>query len=452
MRTSIVRLFSALVLGAPLLQGGVARADIPRAFDWTEYGVVTPVRDQGKGLCCWAIASTEAVEANWAIRRKRNVTLSPQPILDRTQQAGGSMIRVGLEDLKKNGTALEADYPSAYVPGALRNLPMPYRPAVWSYVAKDGSRPTVALMKNALLQHGPLALAVFSTKAFQDYRGGVFSEAAPTANPKDCNHAILLVGWDDSKGAWKIKNSWGTQWGEAGYMWITYNSDHIGDEAAWVECIATGPVVTPPVGPLTPGVQPLVPVTPGGQPVYAQVGQVPAVVIQRLVPAYLVVAPRVCTVVRPVRPLTPAVCPPVRPVRPVAPTVCPKVPTVRPSVPMVRPSGPRVQPHAPGVRPPHPPVRPHAPVVRPPAPTVRPHAPTLHPRAPVIRPPMPTVRPHGSAVRPATTAPVKTRQVAPRPAPAVRRPAPATRPAPRPATRVTVHASTTHRIQTSRRR
>ena len=59
------------------------------------------------------------------------------------------------------------------------------------------------------------------------------------------NHGVTLIGWDDSKvagdrkGAWLIKNSWGTGWGtaaggpERGYMWIAYGSNNIGYGAAW---------------------------------------------------------------------------------------------------------------------------------------------------------------------------------------------------------------------------
>jgi C1A family cysteine protease len=72
--------------------------------------------------------------------------------------------------------------------------------------------------------------AVNATRAFQAYKGGVFNER----DPGRINHAILLVGWDDAKGAWLMKNSWGVRWGEAGYMWIDYKSNSVGTAAAWV--------------------------------------------------------------------------------------------------------------------------------------------------------------------------------------------------------------------------
>lgn len=79
-----------------------------------------------------------------------------------------------------------------------------------------------------------------ATLAFQGYKSGVFNE---NANDNGINHAIVIVGWDDAKGAWRIKNSWSTGWGEAGYMWIKYGSNDIGYAATWV--LPVGPKVPP---------------------------------------------------------------------------------------------------------------------------------------------------------------------------------------------------------------
>ena len=55
------------------------------------------------------------------------------------------------------------------------------------------------------------------------------------------NHCVTIVGWDDSKQAWLVKNSWGTGWGstcgfgtERGYIWIKYGCDNIGLFPGWV--------------------------------------------------------------------------------------------------------------------------------------------------------------------------------------------------------------------------
>jgi cathepsin L len=86
-------------------------------------------------------------------------------------------------------------------------------------------------MKQALCAYGPLSVCVRVTSAFQAYHSGVFNQNDPGA----INHCVTLVGWNDAKGAWLIKNSWGTGWGMNGYMWIKYGSNSIGKLALWVK-------------------------------------------------------------------------------------------------------------------------------------------------------------------------------------------------------------------------
>src|SRR5262249_24463421 len=101
-------------------------------------------------------------------------------------------------------------------------------------------QPSVSQLKEALTAHGPLYVAVFSrTRAFHEYRGGVHRE---DLDHDRTSHAVLLVGWDDSRGggAWRIKNCWGERWGEKGSMWIAYGSNNLGNHAAAVEAWPAG--------------------------------------------------------------------------------------------------------------------------------------------------------------------------------------------------------------------
>jgi cathepsin L len=59
---------------------------------------------------------------------------------------------------------------------------------------------------------------------FQCYTGGVFN----SSNQGNVNHFVTLCGWDDTRGAWRLKNTWGTGWGESGYMWIAYGCHDVG--------------------------------------------------------------------------------------------------------------------------------------------------------------------------------------------------------------------------------
>lgn len=104
--------------------------------------------------------------------------------------------------------------------------------ASWDYVNSPPDKlPTVKQLKTALVEHGPLAAPIFYDECLANYKGGVFNE-------KDfgtINHVVLLVGWDDDKQAWLIKNSWGADWGENGFAWIKYGSNNIGVFAAWID-------------------------------------------------------------------------------------------------------------------------------------------------------------------------------------------------------------------------
>jgi hypothetical protein len=78
--------------------------------------------------------------------------------------------------------------------------------------------------------------------AFQSYTGGVFS---PSGFCFSINHGIVLVGWNDADGAWILRNSWGPNWGENGYMRIAYGKAYVGYAAAYVVYNSSTPPAAP---------------------------------------------------------------------------------------------------------------------------------------------------------------------------------------------------------------
>lgn len=220
------------------------------AFTWVQRNKVTPVKYQGICGSCWAFTSVAVVEANYLIRRNMNLDLSEQHILDCAEAPdpayGGSVkSRAGtcqggwygpvFEYLRTNSAALESRIPYKYREATC--LPAgatQYKIIAWGYVRSDAGIPSVEEMKQALCKYGPIAACVKVTPALQAYRSGIFDEFAPCYGEQDINHAITIVGWDDRKKAYLVKNSWGTQWGENGYFWIRYGCNNIGYGAAWV--------------------------------------------------------------------------------------------------------------------------------------------------------------------------------------------------------------------------
>jgi cathepsin L len=232
------------------------------AFDWRKFGKTTPVRDQGNCGACWAFASTSALEASYILHRGEALHLSEQYLLNCSNDTNNNSCNSGYWafDFLKTGDADEADLPYTGVqtPRASCGLKHPYKDVNWDFVdTGKGGIPEVSEMKKALCDHGPLAVGIKFTPELASYDGGIFNEHASGA----VDHAVTLLGWDDSYGAWIVKNSWGPCWGDTagwvspgydgskcaadthglireknrGYAWIKFGSNSIGDGAAWVD-------------------------------------------------------------------------------------------------------------------------------------------------------------------------------------------------------------------------
>lgn len=205
--------------------------DKARFFDWRQHHGATGVRDQGVCGSCWAFATHGAFEGSYRIRNNVDADTSEQDTLDCSSSGscgGGWWAHQYLVD---TGSATEDSYPYKAKQGTCKTAMRPYRAVIWDYVEESTGIPSVEKLKMVLCQYGPLAVAVRVTRLFQAYTSGVFNER----DKGEVNHGVTLIGWDDYKRAWLIKNSWGTGWGEKGYMWIAYNSNKIGFAASWVQ-------------------------------------------------------------------------------------------------------------------------------------------------------------------------------------------------------------------------
>lgn len=214
------------------------------AYDARSSGYVTPVKDQQCGNC-WAYSAMGAFEASYKRVNGTVVDASEQFVVNCS--GGGNCGPEGglaylvfdwMVDNNKN-VAHDATLPDAGAVGACSGgTPVSQNYATdWGVVDPSGDVlkiASVASIKEAICKYGPVAASVNVTNAFQNYTNGVFNETPSNyANPIS-NHAIVIVGWDDDKNAWLMKNSWGTDWGVDGYMWIDYGSNNIGRRASWV--------------------------------------------------------------------------------------------------------------------------------------------------------------------------------------------------------------------------
>ncbi len=222
-------------------------AELPARFDWREQEKVSPVRAQGLCGACWAFAAIANVESRLLIDGAGFYDLSENSVKEcewfQGSCGGGDYVEVA-NWLSQKGTVLEACDP--YVPSNVScRGACSYQQTLlgWSIIS-DAATPSTVALKGYLLQYGPLYAALYVGNGdawaheFRSYDGSYTLYYAGAGQP---NHAVLIVGWDDSLrhaggvGAWIVKNSWGTSWGgtagfgsERGYFTIAYGAAGIG--------------------------------------------------------------------------------------------------------------------------------------------------------------------------------------------------------------------------------
>ena len=230
-----------------------------KTYDARNQGYVTPVRDQQCGNC-WAYSAVGAFEGSYKKINGSFINASEQHAENCVDGdcSGGFAYKVmeWMVDQNKNLNT-ETAVPDAGVNQACAGgTPSTnYYATDWGVVDPSGDISkiaSVADIKEAMCKYGPIAVSVQVTSMFQNYTNGVFYEFASNYNSPSSNHAVVLVGWDDDKGAWLMKNSWGTDWGEDGFMWIKYNSNNIGRRAAWIIAKKAPAIIKQPVRTIRP--------------------------------------------------------------------------------------------------------------------------------------------------------------------------------------------------------
>lgn len=246
------------------------RSLLPEKYDARDEDIITPIKDQGNYGTCWAISTAQMAETSLLKKgepvfglnlTKAELDLSerhfsyffyhsqPDPLEnttgDRTQNlladtrsyldVGGNHIfstfalanRIGMakeeialwEEILASGTdGTDLDSSLAYENSAVLNQ------AYWIHFSDQDD------VKNAILQYGCVGASHYFRSSFYNYNTAAYYNTSGTSD----NHAIVIIGWDDhysmsnfnsnpgQDGAWLVKNSYGEDWGDQGYFWISY--------------------------------------------------------------------------------------------------------------------------------------------------------------------------------------------------------------------------------------
>jgi len=195
---------------------------LPSAVDWRTSGAVTPVKDQGQCGSCWAFSTTGSTEGAYFLSTKKLVSLSEQELVDCSAAEGNSGCEGGLMDfgfqyiIDNKGITTEKAYPYTATDGTCASTGKPVGATISSF--SDVSPSDNDALRAAVVQQ-PVSIAIEADQdGFQFYSSGVFSGDCGDA----LDHGVLVVGYNQtaSPAYWIVKNSWGSSWGDAGYIFL----------------------------------------------------------------------------------------------------------------------------------------------------------------------------------------------------------------------------------------
>ena len=211
---------------------------VPSSINWIKNGGVTPVKNQGQCGSCWSFSTTGSLEGAYFVKYGELVSFSEQQLVDCDNRKNGGKdmgCNGGLMDNaftwieKNNGLCTEASYP--YVSGTTKTAGTCQ--TTCSNVSKSKISKYTDVTANsdtdmmAAIANQPVSVAIEADQqSFQLYKSGVFTGTCGT----NLDHGVLVVGYGTLSGQdyYIVKNSWGTSWGDAGYIYLgrgpQYNS------------------------------------------------------------------------------------------------------------------------------------------------------------------------------------------------------------------------------------
>jgi C1A family cysteine protease len=203
------------------LRGNRLSGDPPASVDWRAKGAVTPVKNQGQCGSCWAFSTTGSTEGIAQISTGKLPSLSEQQLVDCGAKEGSHGCEGGLMDygfqfiIDNNGICTEKSYPYEARDDECRAAKHDNVVQVAGY--QDVQSESEEALRKAVAQ-GPVSIAIEADQScFQGYSGGILDD--PGCGTM-LDHGVLVVGYgtEGGKDYWIVKNSWGPEWGEEGYI------------------------------------------------------------------------------------------------------------------------------------------------------------------------------------------------------------------------------------------
>ena len=194
---------------------------------FNEGTIISNVKNQGRCGSCWSFSATGSIEAIHAIKTGKLLNISEQNLVDCSVDYGnkgcqGGSMEAAFKYVIDNGLCSEKSYPYTGVEGNC----MDCDPIINISSYRD-IIPNHEEIPKLIVHQQPVSVAIQANlRSFQLYSSGVYSD--PSCGTK-LDHGVLIVGYGhvpfSEMDYWIVKNSWGPNWGENGYIRIQRNID-----------------------------------------------------------------------------------------------------------------------------------------------------------------------------------------------------------------------------------
>jgi C1A family cysteine protease len=200
------------------------RTTLPASYDLRNSSCLAAIKDQGQCGDCYTFSATTPIEYQYCIKYKTAVVLSEQQLTDCTYSGYDGCQGGAYEDcwsyLKSAGgqeTTANYAWKAATTSKTCSFSASKVLAKVSTYTLLAQSETT---MQSALVSYGPISIAIYVNTNFEAYTSGVYSDSSCPTDLKNVNHAVSVVGYGTSGSTpyWVVRNSWGTSWGQAGYI------------------------------------------------------------------------------------------------------------------------------------------------------------------------------------------------------------------------------------------
>lgn len=209
---------------------------LPQVYDLRNLGLISPVKDQGSCGACWAFATAASIESAWLKQGFTYGIISEDNLIDchlfdESPCIGGSFYMSNALFSRHGGPVSQTDDPyTPAVTNCTNNLPFPPLPPaliedMW-FLPRDNQS-----VKQAIYDYGALATAMYFNPSNYNSTTYKYYDSQLDGIDSLYPHCVALAGWDDNitfagapgPGGWIIKDSYGAQWAQSGYFYVSYH-------------------------------------------------------------------------------------------------------------------------------------------------------------------------------------------------------------------------------------